>query len=189
MKECRTCKQSLEDDKFRVIKSNGKLCGACKTCESEYKKAWHWRNRDHIQAKKVEYQKEHHEEILARAKRYRTENRELINEKKREYRKINAAKVANDNRARAARKVHATPSWANREAIEKFYETSQGLSMLLGEWYHVDHIVPLTSDFVCGLHCEANLQVVPAVENLTKNNRWWPDMWEPVPLEEITNGF
>jgi hypothetical protein len=44
--------------------------------------------------------------------------------------------------------------------------------------YHVDHIVPLTSDLVCGLHCEANLQIAVGKDNIAKNNRWWPDMWD-----------
>jgi hypothetical protein len=41
---------------------------------------------------------------------------------------------------------------------------------------HVDHIVPLVSKFVCGLHCEANLQLLPGPENQRKGNRVWPDM-------------
>lgn len=41
---------------------------------------------------------------------------------------------------------------------------------------HVDHIVPLQSNWVCGLHCEANLRVIPGAENESKRNFWWPQM-------------
>ena len=41
---------------------------------------------------------------------------------------------------------------------------------------HVDHIVPLQSALVCGLHCEANLEIIPGAANEAKKNYWWPDM-------------
>lgn len=40
----------------------------------------------------------------------------------------------------------------------------------------VDHIVPLTSRLVCGLHCESNLQILPHIDNARKKNSVWPDM-------------
>jgi len=42
----------------------------------------------------------------------------------------------------------------------------------------VDHIVPLKSSTVCGLHTQANLQILPSVDNSRKGNHWWPDMPE-----------
>jgi hypothetical protein len=42
--------------------------------------------------------------------------------------------------------------------------------------YQVDHIIPLQSKYVCGLHNEFNLRVITAKENNIKGNRFWPDM-------------
>ena len=61
--------------------------------------------------------------------------------------------------------IGATPNWANLIDIKQIYETCQ-------EGYHVDHIVPLQNDLVCGLHCEFNLQHLTAEENLAKSNKF-----------------
>lgn len=85
---------------------------------------------------------------------------------------INAEKAMR----RVARKRQATPTWANPEAIRSFYVEAARLTKESGEPHHVDHIVPLQSKIVCGLHVEHNLRVLPKCENQAKSNRWWPDM-------------
>lgn len=77
---------------------------------------------------------------------------------------------------RRAAKLQATPEWASEALILAIYEECQLLSEETGIPHHVDHAVPLISDIVCGLHCEDNLQILPALDNLSKGNRHWPDM-------------
>lgn len=76
---------------------------------------------------------------------------------------------------RRARKLQATPNWANDAAILAVYEECQRISTETGVIHHVDHIVPLISKVVCGLHCESNLEVLTGFENMRKGNRTWPD--------------
>ena len=77
---------------------------------------------------------------------------------------------------RRRRHRSATPAWADKRAIAALYRKAAELTASTGIPHEVDHIVPLLSPLVCGLHCEANLQILPMVDNRRKNNRLWPDM-------------
>lgn len=55
------------------------------------------------------------------------------------------------------------PAWANEQKIKDIYANRP-------DGYHVDHIVPLQGELVCGFHVENNLQYLTAKENIAKNN-------------------
>jgi hypothetical protein len=116
------------------------------------------------------------ERVLADAQAYREANREKTRTAAIRWQKKNLGRVAAYNAARYAAKLRATPAWADLEKIAQIYIEAAELAKNHGVTYHVDHVVPLRSKIVCGLHCEANLRILDAGENRSKGNRHWPDM-------------
>lgn len=68
--------------------------------------------------------------------------------------------------------------WSDLKEAFRTYQTAALLSELTGDHYVVDHIVPLSSLMVCGLHVHTNLRVLTRRENTLKNNHAWPGMPE-----------
>lgn len=95
----------------------------------------------------------------------------------RRYRRQQPHLEAEKSTRRKRAKDRATPDWADLNKVKEIYRMARQISEMTGIPHHVDHMVPLTSDMVCGFHNEFNLQILPGVENLQKHNRHWPDMW------------
>ena len=82
--------------------------------------------------------------------------------------------VRADTKARRRKHREATPPWLSREQkaqIRELYKIAITMTKTTGEQYVVDHIVPLRSELVCGLHVPWNLRVIPQQENLLKSNK------------------
>jgi hypothetical protein len=76
---------------------------------------------------------------------------------------------------RRARIVHATPQWADADAIRAKYEKCAIMTAVTGIRHNVDHTVPLRAKNVVGLNVEGNLQVIPEVSNQKKKNSFPSD--------------
>ena len=99
-------------------------------------------------------------------------------EEKRAYRnawkQTNLDQVLADNKVRRRKHRQATPPWLTRKQkseIRQLYQIAITMSKTTGERYVVDHIIPLRSDYVCGLHVPWNLRVITQEENLKKSNK------------------
>ena len=91
--------------------------------------------------------------------------KERTKQRKKEWVSKNRAKVCSYTAKRRALKLNATPSWADFEEIQNMYLEAKYHQMEL------DHIVPLNSPVVCGLHWEGNLQLLTREDNVKKGNK------------------
>jgi hypothetical protein len=132
----------------------------CSACDAMYQQKV--RKADpiaHRAKKKVSYEqtKDHH---LAQKKTYRQANKGKI-------RALNAAR-------KMVVKVRF-PEWLSKDdrwAIKEVYELAALRTKMFGFQWDVDHIVPLQGDLVSGLHVPWNMQVIPALDNIRKKNRF-----------------
>jgi len=147
----------------------------------------------------IKYKKENKEKINAYKRKWRKENKDLNSEydkksyyKNREKRIQKSINWRNNNREMFAKNRYKAEIKRKRLVNDLAYYPEdkelldfiikEALSLrrmrkrLTGIDWHLDHIVPLNSKIVCGLHTECNLQMIPALENMRKSNLYWPDM-------------
>ena len=180
LRKCTTC--GVEKPASQYNKCRGKLRAYCKTCHAASVTEWARNNRERRKLIANAYTKRRRiilgpPKKAGRAKMYSDEEmriRQKMHKKK--WQDKNPAYVLANCRAYQAQKVHAMPAWADKQRIQIFYEWARSLSQQSGERFEVDHIVPLRSPFVCGLHVHHNLQILQKSENVSKLNRHWPDM-------------
>lgn len=201
MKFCTCCKQEKPLDEFYQRKNKTKTgyyhYSPCKVCSKEKAKDYYHQNKEERSAYRKRNYIENREDRLEYAKKYRKENKESIKIYSDRYYKENAEQIRqkaidyhwknrdkrlenlrswksqNKNRCsyleykRKCRKMKAMPSWLNEEQlneIKEIYEQRKD-----GE--HVDHIIPLKNEKVCGLHVPWNLRIISAKENMRKGNK------------------
>lgn len=146
-------------------------------------------NQRNNKARVAKYRANNHDKCLLSQTEYYTRNKEGILAQHKEYRdttdghKISNIKWYNANKhisrainARRRAKIRrATVAWANSHTIKQIYAEAERLTKETGIEYVVDHMVPISSKVVCGLHCEFNLRVITATENGHKGNKLLPE--------------
>ena len=118
--------------------------------------------------------------ILEWQKQYREKNRELRRESQRRYVENNKEKVKVGAIKYYYKRKKAVNAYSSDELTEFAFSEARELCNLRKEVtgfdWEVDHVVPLISKKVCGLHKWTNFAVIPASVNRSKQNTYWPDM-------------
>ena len=174
-KICASCKVEQSTSNFRWNKT--RFESWCKKCKSNYKKSWYKNNREYAIAKSTEYHhasySEKREHKVKKAIEWVKNNPEKykVNAKKC-YEKTKIRRFAYQALARAKRR-NAVPTWFEtiKEDIQKIYIEARIKTLETGIPHEVDHIIPLVSEYVCGLHVPNNLRVITRFENRSKQNK------------------
>jgi 5-methylcytosine-specific restriction endonuclease McrA len=157
-----------------------KTKGACVEClkiewqkgnesRAEYFKEYN--KRDDIKDRKSDWYQANRDAVIDRAK---TRPAEKLREYRNVWKENNVLQVRADTKARRRKHRDATPPWLTRKQkteIRQLYQIAITMTKTTGEQYVVDHIVPLRSPDVCGLHVPWNLRVITQEANLKKSNK------------------
>lgn len=174
------CKVQKQFDLFSKNKNTKDgLQTMCKSCKKEYKIS----NKEKIAEKNKEYYLANKEKLSEYQVKYKESNLEKLRQSNRlackKWHSVNKEIINACSAKRRACKIQALPKWlteAEYDEIKELYEIARMFKLYTGEEYHVDHIVPLQGENVCGLHVPWNLQVIPAKENLSKSNKLQEDI-------------
>ena len=161
-------KQLERQKKYRTENPEKAKEWAAKNPEKIKATAIRWRtlNPEKSREKVARYREAHPERIAA----YFLANLDRDRQRKAVYKSANRVLYTAIESKRRAAKQSAVPAWADLDAIKTVYMEANYRQM------QVDHIVPLKSKLVCGLHVLENLQLLSMKDNAAKGNRHWPDM-------------
>jgi hypothetical protein len=174
-KLCASCKVEKPTSNFRWART--RFESLCKECKSKHRKAYYQENKEKEKLRAIH----HHHNTYAKKREHKVKKamewvknnpeKYKINAK-RCYEKTKLKRFAYQALARAKRR-NAVPKWFNtiKEDVQKIYIEARTKTLETGIPHEVDHIIPLVSDYVCGLHVPNNLRVITRYENRSKQNK------------------
>ena len=130
-----------------------------------------YNKQEEVKDRKNDWYLKNRNQVIARAS---TRPAEQLREYRNTWKENNPELVKANINDRRRRHKNASPRWLSKEqkeAIRQFYKDALTTTRITGKQYVVDHIVPLRSEVVCGLHAPWNLRVITQEENLAKSNK------------------
>lgn len=147
----------------------------CKTCMNASSKRWYEANKESHAESMGRWWNENREKGIEYQRRRIALHAERDKETVRAWKARNLGLLASYAAKRRYQQKIATPKWANAGDMAMWKEVAEVLSRS-GIQFVVDHVVPIMSETVCGLHWEGNMQVLTKRENEAKQNLHWPEM-------------
>jgi len=176
MKTCTYCKVQQGLVAFSKKSANkDKLQPHCKSCAKENNKAWREANKNEVAEYIKAWQIANKDALMEYQKAHYEENKPKRLAQCKAWQQANPAKVNAISAKRRAAKDTRTPHWLTKEdfvLMEQFYIDAKKLTLSTGILHHVDHIYPLQGKNVCGFHMPSNLQILTAIENMKKSNKF-----------------
>lgn len=170
-KICMSCRNEKEYKMFsKKISSKDGLQNYCKDCVSAYAKEYYKKNKQKMDAANKEYASRNKEKISEYKKQYDKENKDALNRQKYKWKESNKAYYAHKSAERRFAKKNSEILDSGSKRVKSIYLACHNISKRSGVPHHVDHIVPLINDNVCGLHVWWNLRIVSAKSNMKKSN-------------------
>ena len=164
-----------------------KICSCCKKEKPLLSFGKHTKNKDGLQYQckecrivtcAISYSKTSKAQLQKRnelTKKWKEANSEKQKQTARTWSLNNQARRTHLERKREIAKLQRTPKWTTIEDSEYIlclYQLAAMRSKYSDQKWHVDHVIPLQGKTVSGFHIPSNLQVIPAIDNLRKNNRY-----------------
>lgn len=180
---CRTCTSLINKEQKQKHGYSVTIEKSSIACKKYYNKQKELLGDDSFKEWKRLKRKSHIEKAKETRKLYTKNNRYKISIITKNWVSKNRDRVNTYVCQRRAIKLQSMPNWANKKYINLFFEIAKLEEERTDKKCHVDHIVPLKSLVVCGLHTEYNLQILLAKDNISKGNRFWPGM--PDDIQEV----
>ncbi|CAB4135014.1 HNHc domain containing protein [uncultured Caudovirales phage] len=173
---CKTCRVALSLDRYEKNKNEISIKA----------KIYRDSNKEKIKRDKAIFYEKNKAKILESQKFYIHKNSEKISDFQKKYRDNFENKASRKNYISKYRirrgyvitaanaksrylETSALPPWFEHEKVLLVYKKAQQYG------FDVDHVIPINSKNVCGLHCWSNLQLLDKSLNSKKGNHEYPN--------------